>query len=103
MFIKIKELRQKLPRWINFYTVTIFLFLIFITFISSKSLMNQWALHRQQKQYDKQTEIFEQEIRETDERYADMDKNDTTIERYAREKYYMHTADEQIYLIEEKE
>lgn len=103
MFKKIKELRQGLPHWINFYTVTIFLFVIFVTFISSKSLLKQWALHRQQKQYDEQTEIFEQEIRETDERYADMDKNDTTIERYAREKYYMHTADERIYLIEEKE
>lgn len=99
----IKQIWNKRPRWLNIYVVITVVFVVYIAFFDSVSLWKRFQLWRQQRAVDRQTEFYEEQIRVTEHRINDLNENDSTLERYAREQYHMHADDEDVFLIDEQE
>ncbi len=82
------------------YVLTLVIFLGVYLFVGEQSMLQFWHRHREINRLEEQRDMYkagaaraEQEIR--------LLQNPDSLERYAREHYYMHTSNEDIYLVEE--
>ena len=82
------------------YVVTILLFLTVFLFIGDQSLVRFVRRHREIRQMEEQRDMYRKATEEA-QREILLLHNKDSLERYAREHYYMHNADEEIFLIEE--
>ena len=82
------------------YVVTILLFLTVFLFIGDQSLVRFVRRHRDIRQMEEQRDMYRKATDEA-QREILLLHNKDSLERYAREHYYMHNADEEIFLIEE--
>lgn len=57
--------------------------------------MKDVAAQERQKRY------YKEAIRETDEQLKELDSNLDSLEKFAREQYYFHRADEELFIVEE--
>ena len=94
---------MKKKKWKIIYIALIAVFLIVITFFAPASFYKRIILGHEQRSIDDQIEHYDKEIDKTEKRLYELTENDTTLERYAREEYYMQTDDETVYIIEESE
>lgn len=94
---------MKWNKWKIGYATLCVGFLVLITFFAPASLYKRYLLYREQKTIDDQIKHYDKEIATTEERLYELNQNDTTLERYAREVYHMQTEEETVYLIEETE
>lgn len=82
------------------YVLTILLFLVIFLFIGDQSLIRSIRRHREIRQMEQQRDMY-REATEQAQREIQMLHNRDSLERYAREQYYMHNEGEEIFLIEE--
>ena len=82
------------------YVITLLLFLVVFLFIGDQSLIRSIRLNREIRQMEQQRDMY-REATEQAQREIQLLHNKDSLERYAREQYYMHNADEEIFLIEE--
>ena len=82
------------------YVLTILLFLVIFLFIGDQSLIRSIRRHREIRQMEQQRDMY-REATEQAQREIQMLHNRDSLERYARERYYMHNEGEEIFLIEE--
>ncbi|MBQ9603269.1 MAG: septum formation initiator family protein [Paludibacteraceae bacterium] len=83
------------------YVVTILLFLAIFLFIGDQSLIRSIRRHREIRQMEEQRDMYRAGTEEA-QREIQLLHNKDSLERYAREHYYMHNADEEIFLVEEE-
>ena len=89
----------KIQKW-GKYAVTLLAFLIVFLFVGDQSLIRFFHRHREIRQLEEQRDMYRTETEEA-QREIQMLQNADSLERYAREHYYMHTQDEDIYLVSE--
>ena len=89
----------KIRKW-GKYVLTLLLFAVVFLFVGDQSILQFLRRGRKIRQLEEQRDMYRagsekalQEIK--------MLQNADSLERYAREQYYMHTANEDIYLVEE--
>ncbi len=82
------------------YSVTIVLFLLWMTFIDDNNLLLSMQRHHEAAVLEEQIEDYRQQY-ETYSREVDALENDpTTIEKKAREQYYMQRANEDVFVVQ---
>ena len=86
-------------KWVK-YVVAVLLFLVVFLFIGDQSLIRFVHRHREIRQMEEQRDLYRSAAEEA-QREILLLHNKDSLERYAREHYYMHNADEEIFLIEE--
>ena len=86
-------------KWVK-YVVAVLLFLVVFLFIGDQSLIRFVHRHREIRQLEEQRDMYRSAAEEA-QREILLLHNKDSLERYAREHYYMHNADEEIYLVEE--
>lgn len=96
---KSKKLRTS-SKFFNKYTLTILGFLVWISFFDQYNLIGQFKLGQSIDKLEKQKLSFEQKMVQATKEKEVMESD---IERFAREKHYMHKNDEEIILIERSE
>ena len=96
-----KNLKKK--KWFsvltNIYVLVLTVFVIWMIFFDTNSLMIHLELQREVKKLEKQKEFRKEEIakdKEIIERLSDPEE----LEKFAREQYYLKKKDEEIYIIE---
>lgn len=82
------------------YVVTLLLFLVVFLFIGDQSLIRSIRRHREIRHLEEQRDMY-REATEQSQREILLLHNTDSLERYAREHYYMHNPDEEIFLIDE--
>ena len=97
----LKELKQK--KWFkvftNTYILVLTIFVIWMAFFDTNSLLIHMELRNEIKKLEKQKDFLKDEIAKDKEILKKMsDKNE--LEKLAREKYYMKKENEEIFLIE---
>ncbi len=96
-----KELRKK--RWFgiatNIYVIILTVFVVWMTFFDTNSLLIHLELKREIEKLEKQKEFLEEEI-EKDKKTIEQLSDPKELEKFAREKYYLKRQNEEIYLIE---
>lgn len=96
----IKQYWDKIPDWgKNRYTLTLGALVIWMIFFDSHDVFMMYKLNKELNTIKQEKEYFQNQIKTT---RADLDNllNDNDkIERYAREKYLMKNANEDIFVI----
>ncbi|MEH6680840.1 MAG: septum formation initiator family protein [Sediminicola sp.] len=97
----LKELRKK--KWFgivtNTYVLVLTVFLIWMLFFDTNSLLIHWELQREIEKLEKQKEYLHDEIAR-DKRIIKKLSDKKELEKFGREQYFLKKKDEEIYLIE---
>ena len=90
----------KVRKW-GKYVITVILFLLVFLFIGDQSILR--FIHRQQEinRLEEQRDMYQDEA-EKAQREMQQLHNADSLERFAREQYFMHNANEDVYLVEEE-
>ena len=89
----------KAHKWLK-YVITLVVFLVVYLFIGDQSLVQFARRGREIRQLEEQRDMY-REGSEKAERELKTLSHPDSLERFAREQYYMHTSGEDIYLVEE--
>lgn len=90
----------KIQKW-GKYVITILLFLVVFLFIGDQSLLQFVRRGREIRQMEEQRDMYRSATDKAQRELQTLHHPDS-LERYAREHYYMHTPDEDIYLVDEE-
>ncbi|MFM2394626.1 MAG: hypothetical protein RLZZ546_2608 [Bacteroidota bacterium] len=85
------------PRFVNKYSVVTFIFGIWVCFIDTHSVWDSYQLSRTIDKLEKEKIQLKKDIEIAKMDRLDLEKNK---EKYAREKYYMHKDNEEVFIIE---
>ncbi|WP_222984597.1 FtsB family cell division protein [Flagellimonas meishanensis] len=97
----LKQLKSK--KWFkvmtNMYVLVLTIFVIWMAFFDTNSLLIHLELRNEIKKLEKQKEFLQDEIAKDKEILEKM-SDENELEKLAREKYYMKKENEEIFLIE---
>lgn len=89
----------KIQKW-GKYVITLLAFLVIFLFVGDQSILHFIRRHREIRRLEEQRDMYREQTQEAQQEIQ-MLQNPDSLERYAREHYYMHTSNEDIYLVEE--
>ena len=89
----------KIRQW-GKYVVTLLAFLAVFLFVGDQSLLHFIHRHREIRRLEEQRDLYRSEAEKVEQEIRVL-QNADSLERFAREHYYMHTVDEDIYLVNE--
>lgn len=96
-----KETKNK--KWFgiisNVYVLVLTVFVIWMVFFDTNSLLIHMELRKEIRKLEKQQEFLKQEI-STDKKIIEKLSDPKELEKFAREHYYLKKKNEEIYLIE---
>jgi len=90
----------KIRKWAK-YVVTVLIFLVVFLFIGEQSVRRFVQRGREIHRMEEQRDMYRAGADKAQREIQTLNSPDS-LERYAREHYYMHMANEDIYLVEEK-
>ena len=91
--------RLKIRKW-GKYAITILVFAVVFLFIGEQSLVQFVRRGREIRHLEEQRDLYLEGAEKAQREMNALHQTDS-LERYAREQYYMHTSNEEIYLVEE--
>jgi len=77
-------------------------FLIWITFIDKNNLISQYQDRQVLYELDKEKRYYQTEIQITQDKLNELKTDNSSIEKFAREKYLMKKENEEIWLVVDK-
>lgn len=89
----------KIRKWAK-YVITIIVFLGVFLFVGEQSLVHFIRRHREIRHLEEQRDMYRSGAEKAQREILYL-QNADSLEQYAREHYYMHTPNEDIYLVEE--
>lgn len=99
--MRLKEIKKN--KWFlffsNIYVIVLTIFVIWMIFFDTNSLLIQLQLRKEIHKLEKQKEYLQKEIAK-DKSMIKKLNNDDELERFAREEYYLKKENEEIYIIE---
>ena len=94
-------LRQIIRILKNKYFIVTFLFLLWIVFFDTNNLISWYRDLKELAAQNRQKVYLENAIKQADEKLQELSSNKDSLEKFAREQYLFHEADEDVYVIEE--
>jgi len=83
--------------WLNKYSVSAGLFVIWMLFFDKHNVFTQWSLKSTVYQLENSIEDYHEQLAKAEAAHQDLMNNK---EKFAREKYLMHRSDEDIFLFQ---
>ena len=94
---------QKIPSWLkNRYAFSFLVFIIWITFFDQNNIITQYSYNTELNSLKNEKEYFDQAIEKTSKELDDLTKNPSTLEKFARENYYMKKENEEVFVLTTK-
>ena len=87
----------------NRYAFTTFLFIVWLLFFDSNTIWSQFKLQQQLNEKINEKAFYETEIKDIKESLYELETNNITQEKFAREKYFMKRANEDVFVVSEEE
>lgn len=82
----------------KYLLVTVF-FVVWIVFFDSNNLISWSSDIRMVIMQERQKNYYKEAIRETDEKLKELGSNRDSLEKFAREQYFFHEKDEELFII----
>ncbi|MCB0400963.1 MAG: septum formation initiator family protein [Flavobacteriales bacterium] len=90
---------KKIPHWLkNKYAVTLLFFLVWVAFIDQNNLITQFSYRSLLNEQHQEKAYFNREIEKTRRELNELTQNPKSLEKFAREKYFMKKDEEEIFL-----
>lgn len=94
---------NKIPSWLkNKYSITFLIFLFWIAFIDQNNLITQYQYRQQLDELKTEKSYFVKEILRTKTELEELSTNPKSLEKFAREKYYMRKDNEEVFVFTTK-
>ena len=94
---------EKIPNWLkNRYAFSLLFFLVYVFFFDQNNLMIQYSYHDQLETLETERDYFKSAIKKTSQELDDLTKNPATLEKFARENYYMKKENEEVFVFATK-
>jgi cell division protein FtsB len=91
---------EQLPTFLrNKYTLTVLVFLVWMTFFDQNNIISQIKLQMKLDNLQEQKTFYTRKIEEIKASKQELLQNSDKLERFAREKYWMKRPDEDLYII----
>jgi cell division protein FtsB len=87
----------------NKYVIAILIFIIWVGFIDRNNLIKTFKIRKELNSLKADKEYYLQEIEETRRIRDELLNNKSSLEKFAREEYYMKKSDEEIFIVEFKD
>lgn len=98
-----KHIAVLLRKWVlNKYVITLVVFLFMLAFLGENSWIQQIKNARQISGLEEELDNYLQEAARYRLDIQTLQGSEENLERYAREHYYMHAPNEDVYLIDEE-
>ncbi len=97
----IKDIKKKkwFSRVTNMYVLVLTIFVIWMVFFDTNSLLIHLELKKEIKNLEKQQQYLREEIAK-DKKIIEKLSDEKELEKFAREEYYLKKKNEEIYIIE---
>ena len=93
---------KKLPPYLkNFYVITGFCFLVWMTFLDSNDLISRYKMGAKLRDFEDEKEYYKVKIADVEEDRKELMTNKELLEKFAREKYLMKKPSEDVFIIQE--
>ena len=90
---------NKIPRWLkNKYTFTVLVFLVYLLFFDQNNILTQYSYKKQLNKLELEKEYFNKQIEITKQELDELTKNPASLEKFAREKYFMKKDNEEVFV-----
>ncbi len=76
-------------------------FIVFLMFFDQHNLISGWKTKRNIRSLEKEIRYYKGEIESNKKKMNDMQVSDESLEKYAREQYYLKKDSEDIFIIKE--
>lgn len=94
---------SKIPSWLkNKYSITFLIFLVWVLFIDQNNLITQYQYRQQLNELETEKSYFAKEILRTKTELEELSTNPKSLEKFAREKYFMRKENEQVFVFSTK-
>jgi cell division protein FtsB len=85
----------------NKYISAIIVFLIWIAFFDRNDLFTQWDRKQELQKLETSQTFYEREIAATRKDLLELNTNPATLEKFAREKFYLKRPNEEIFIVDD--
>mgnify|MGYP000866846214 FL=1 len=86
----------------NKFFIATLIFAVWVIFIDKNSLIDWFHIRLNIVRQERQIEYYKNEIKSIDEKLQELSSNLDSLEKFAREQYYFHEDDEDLFIVEEK-
>lgn len=100
--VKFHPATQYLRYFKNKYVLTLLGFIVWLSFFDRNDFITTWTYHKKLVSLQTEKQFYEDEIKRHTEDLNNLLTNHATMEKYAREQYYMKKDNEDVYLIIEE-
>lgn len=83
----------------NKYLLAVAIFLVWILFFDRNDLLTQWDRKKELQKLETSKAYYEKEILNTRQELTDLERDTRVIEKFAREKFYLKRANEDVFII----
>ena len=94
-------LQQKLKPFLNFYLIVGLIAFVWMLFFDLNNVMDRMKRNRRIAALEADLELYEREKQELQDSRSILETDVEEFERFARERYHMKKADEDLFLIVE--
>ena len=85
----------------NKYLSSVIVFVVWILFFDRNDLWTQWDRKQELQKLETSKTFYENEIATTKKDLMDLNNNPAVLEKFAREKFYLKKANEEIFIIDD--
>lgn len=90
---------RKYPLLANRYFLAFAIFMVWVVFIDASSLISQYSGNRKLFELKKEKRYYQQEIRKTKAELHDLFSDEQSLEKFAREHYFMKKDSEDVWVV----
>ncbi len=100
-----KKMKIKDSKWFkvlkNKYLLVTLFFVLWILFFDTNNLLRWYSDLKDVAAQQRQKTYYKEAIQKTDEQLKELRSNRDSLEKFAREQYHFHEADEDVFIIAE--
>ena len=95
---------MKLPKLLkNKYAWSLMAFAVWLTFFDQNNLITQIQYRMELAKLEDEQRFYQQEINKVHEDLNELESNPKSLEKFAREKYFMKKENEELFVLVEEE
>jgi len=101
MWQRLKETKfYKIVR--NKFFIATLIFGVWVIFFDQSSLIDWFQVRMNIVRQERQIDYYKDEVQSIDEKLNELSSNKDSLEKFAREQYYFHEMDEDVFIVEQK-
>ena len=97
------KIANRIPKYLrNKYALSGLVFIIWVGFFDQNNLISQFQYHHELNKLEEEKDFYFKELKQIQADLNELKSKPASLEKFAREKYFMKKEDEEIFVIVEE-